>query len=114
MRGVFALRRASMRRIRLLALAALPLLSAAHAVDKPARLGLCASCHGENGHATTPGVPNLAGQNLEYLHNAIKLYQSGARDVAAMRAAAGMLAPAELDQVLEWYAQTPAPGAAPP
>ena len=97
-----------MRDIPAFALAAALLLSTAHAADKPARLGLCASCHGENGHATTPGVPNLAGQNLDYLRNAIKLYQSGARDVAAMRAAAGMLSAAELERVLEWYAQAPA------
>jgi len=82
----------------------------ASAADKPARLGLCASCHGENGHATAPSVPNLAGQNLEYLRDAIKLYASGARDVAAMRAAAAMVSPSELDAVLEWYAQAPARG----
>jgi cytochrome c553 len=41
-------------------------------------------------------------------------YQSGARDVAAMRAAAGMLNATELDQVLQWYsAQRPAAEAAP-
>jgi cytochrome c553 len=97
------------------ALAAALLLAAlqVHAAEKPPSLSLCASCHGEDGHAMTPGVPNLAGQNLEYLRNAIKLYQSGARDVAAMRAAAGMLAPAELDRVLQWYAQTPARGPRP-
>jgi cytochrome c553 len=104
-----------MRLLFIPALAAVTLsVAPIRAADKPARLGLCASCHGEDGHATTPGVPNLSGQNLEYLRNAIKLYQSGARDVAAMRAAANMLAPTELDRVLEWYAQTPARGPATP
>ena len=75
----------------------------------PARLGLCAACHGEHGVATGKTIPNLAGQNLDYLRNALIQYQSGARDVAAMRAASAMLNAAELDQVLQWYAaQSPA------
>ena len=100
----------SMRLPVLFALAASLLLCAlaASAADKPARLGLCASCHGENGHATASGTPNLAAQDLDYMRNAIKQYQSGARDVPAMRAATGMVNAAELEQVLAWYAQAPA------
>ena len=80
----------------------------------PQRLGLCAACHGERGIATGKTIPNLAGQNLDYLRDALMQYQSGARDVAAMRAAAGMLNAAELDQVLAWYAaQHPAEPANP-
>ena len=84
------------------------LLPVANAAVKPARLGLCASCHGEDGHATAPTLPNLAGQNLEYLRSAVSQYQSGARNAPAMRAALGMLEPAELERVLAWYAQAPA------
>ena len=74
----------------------------------PAKLGLCAACHGERGIATTPATPNLAAQNLVYLRSALQQYKSGARDVAAMRAAASMLGEAEADRVLQWYAaQTP-------
>jgi len=82
-------------------------MCAGNAAEKPARLGLCASCHGETGHATAPTIPNLARQNLEYLRNAIEQYRSGARDVPAMRAAIGMLDAVELDHVLAWYAQAP-------
>ena len=82
-------------------------MCAAQAAEKPARLGLCASCHGETGHASAPAIPNLAGQNLEYLRAAVRQYQSGARDVPAMRAALGMLESTELDRVLAWYAQAP-------
>jgi cytochrome c553 len=78
----------------------------------PQRLGLCAACHGERGIATGKTIPNLAGQNLDYLRNALIQYQSGTRDVAAMRAAAGMLNAAELDQVLQWYAAQPPAGPA--
>ena len=92
----------------LLALAATVLLPAAQAAEKPLRLGLCAACHGEDGHALAPLTPNLSGQNLDYLRSAVRQYQSGARDVPAMRAALGMLDAAELERVLAWYAQTPA------
>ena len=73
----------------------------------PARLGLCAACHGEHGIATGKTIPNLAGQNLEYLRQAVLQYQSGARDVPAMRAATAMLGAADLERVLQWYAAQP-------
>jgi cytochrome c553 len=98
-----------------LALAAILNLCAAPApaADKPARVGLCAACHGEDGRAVVPATPNLAGQNLDYLRSAVSQYRSGARDVPAMRAAVGMLTPAELERVLAWYAQVPATPATP-
>jgi cytochrome c553 len=80
----------------------------------PQRLGLCAACHGERGIAGAKTIPNLAGQNLDYLRNALLQYQSGARDVAAMRAAVGMLNASELDRVLQWYAAQRDAGAAAP
>ncbi|TCV91598.1 cytochrome c553 [Luteibacter rhizovicinus] len=81
---------------------------------KPARLGLCAACHGADGMATMPGAPNLAGQKLDYLREALRQYRDGRRDVAVMRAATGPLSDAELDQLAQWFAaQTPHPQAAP-
>ena len=88
--------------------ASLLLSVSAFAADKPVKLGLCASCHGENGHAGAPEIPNLAGQNLTYLRSAIAQYKSGKRDFPAMRAALGMLNAAEVDAILTWYAQQPA------
>jgi cytochrome c553 len=85
--------------------------AAAHAATPPARLGLCAACHGEDGHARIPGAPNLAGQNYQYLVNALDAYKSGARDVAVMRVAIGPLSDAELQQLARWYSQLP--GASP-
>jgi cytochrome c553 len=75
---------------------------------KPARLGLCASCHGESGRALMKGTPHLAGQDLDYLKSALAAYRSGARDVAVMRAAVGALSLAELDDLAAWYAAQPA------
>lgn len=76
--------------------------------SKPARLGLCAACHGEDGMARIPGAPNLAGQKLDYLREALRQYRDGRRDIPVMRAATGPLTDAELDQLAEWFsAQTP-------
>ncbi len=76
---------------------------------KPARLGLCAACHGETGVARMAGAPNLAGQRLNYLRAALAHYRDGSRDVAVMRAAIGPLSAAELDELARWYSvQTPA------
>ncbi|MBD8874125.1 c-type cytochrome [Rhodanobacter sp. DHB23] len=75
---------------------------------RPARLGLCAACHGETGMAVVPGAPNLAGQRLDYLRAALKHYRDGSREVPVMRAAVGPLGDAELDALARWYsAQVP-------
>ena len=80
------------------------------AVAKPSRLGLCAACHGETGMAVMPGAPNLAGQRLDYLRQALKDYREGRRDAPVMRAAIGPLSAAELDALARWYsAQVPTP-----
>jgi cytochrome c553 len=97
------------------AAAALSLLAFASAAvaqtpARPARLGLCASCHGESGRSLMKGTPHLAGQDLDYLKAALAAYRSGARDVAVMRAAVGALTTAELDELAAWFAaQPPAP-----
>ncbi|HEX5123159.1 MAG TPA: c-type cytochrome [Rhodanobacteraceae bacterium] len=98
-----------MTRWPMLAALALPaLLSAAvaraQAPAKPARLGLCAACHGENGIATASGIPNLAAQNRDYLIAALRQYRSGERTAQAMRAVSGSLNDADIDALAAWYA----------
>jgi len=91
-----------------LALSCAAVASAQAAEPKPARLGLCAACHGETGMAQIPGAPNLAGQKLDYLREALKQYRDGRRNVPLMRAAIGPMSDADLDQLARWYsAQTP-------
>jgi cytochrome c553 len=76
----------------------------------PTRLGLCAACHGPSGHASMPGVPNLAGQKLDYLRDALRQYRDGQRNVPVMRAAIGPVSAAELDALARWYStQSPQP-----
>lgn len=79
----------------------------ASAAPQPARLGLCAACHGADGRARIPGAPNLAGQNYQYLMNALHAYKSGARDVAVMRAAIGPLSESDMQQLAHWYSGLP-------
>lgn len=80
----------------------------------PNRLGLCAACHGVDGHASMPGVPNLAGQRLDYLRESLQQYRDGRRNIPVMRAAVGPLNEAELDALARWYsAQPPQPQARP-
>lgn len=99
--------------MRILFTAALCLAAAASRAQtppQPSRLGLCAACHGPTGHAALAGVPNLAGQKLDYLRDALKQYRDGRRDVPVMRAAIGPVSAAELDALAQWYsAQSPQP-----
>lgn len=86
----------------------------AAAPARPARLGLCAACHGETGMAQVPGAPNLAGQKLDYLREALKQYRDGRRNAPLMRAAIGPISDADLDELARWYsAQTPQPQGTP-
>jgi len=81
--------------------------------EQPAKLGLCASCHGANGIATLPAHPHLAGQDEAYLRAALRAYRSGARQHAPMQAAIGAISDAELDALARYYASLPRDGATP-
>ena len=97
-------------------LPALLFATAAHAQppQKPARLGLCAACHGENGIAAAAGIPHLAGQDRDYLVAALRQYRDGERQAAAMRAVSGTLSQADIVALADWYANQPRAGGAAP
>ncbi len=63
--------------------------------------------------ARIPGAPNLAGQKLDYLRDALRQYRDGRRDIPVMRAATGPLTDAELDQLAQWFSAQPPSRAAP-
>ncbi len=75
--------------------------------DKPAKLGLCAACHGENGISRIAGTPHLAGQDENYLRKALNDYRSGARKVAPMSSIANQLQPKDIASFAKWYAAQP-------
>jgi cytochrome c553 len=87
-----------------LLLAAAPLMAAIAAPAPPTQLGLCAACHGEDGHARIPGAPNLAGQPYQYLLQALHEYRSGERNIPVMRAAAGPLSEQDMQALAHWFA----------
>jgi cytochrome c553 len=76
----------------------------AAAPARPAQLGLCASCHGEDGRGREPGTPHLAAQDETYLRQALQAYRAGQRKHAAMQAIAGALSQADIAAFARWYA----------
>ncbi len=80
---------------------------------RPAKLGLCVACHGEDGVSRVAGTPHLAGQDGQYLRRALEDYRSGARRHVPMSSLANSLQPADIEALAAWYASQPgfAPGA---
>ena len=78
--------------------------------ERPAQLGMCASCHGVDGIALAAGNPHLAGQDESYLRLSLQKYKSGERRPPPMQAVAGALSDADLDALARWYAQQPRQG----
>ncbi|MCZ8061750.1 c-type cytochrome [Silanimonas sp.] len=77
------------------------------AVVKPAQLGLCVACHGENGTARQPGTPHLGGQDEAYLVLALNAYRDGSRKAVAMNAISNALQPDDIEAIARWYASQP-------
>jgi cytochrome c553 len=74
----------------------------------------CAKCHGVDGNSTTPGLPNLAGQQARYLIVALQEYLRGERQASARHAAMRSLSPTDTEAVALYFAsQEPAPRQAP-
>ena len=88
----------------------LPTLVQAQAPAKPAKLGQCVACHGENGRSRIPGTPRLAGQDETYLVAAMAAYRSGTRRAVPMNSIANTLQPRDVAALARWYAWQPAGG----
>ena len=71
---------------------------------KPAKLGLCAACHGEDGRSRAAGTPHLAGQDEAYLRKSLGDFRSGARKAPSMNAIAGTLQARDIQALARWYA----------
>jgi cytochrome c553 len=64
----------------------------------------CAACHGENGNSKKPQWPSLAGQKPVYLSAQLKAFRDGVRDNATMKAMAGKLSDADIDNLAAYFA----------
>ena len=69
----------------------------------------CARCHGEDGNATTPGMPSLAGQQPRYFAVAVHEYLNGVRTTDPMHSLLRRLSKLDVESVALYFAsQTPA------
>jgi cytochrome c553 len=86
-----------------LASAALPALSD-KPLKPPAKLALCAACHGKDGNSTDPQYPILAGQNWRYIYLELQDFQAGRRTDPVMSPMAAGLSKADMTALGNWYA----------
>jgi cytochrome c553 len=69
---------------------------------------VCASCHGEDGNATEPGMPSLAGQQPHYFVSALQAYLHGKRNISTMETMLRGLNRIDMENMAIYYAsQTP-------
>jgi cytochrome c553 len=79
------------------ALSTAPDLAPASEPGPPARMAMCAGCHGADGNAPLAEVPSLAAQPRVFLENQLVVIREGLRDIPQMR---GMLDGASDDELI--------------
>ena len=72
--------------------------------ERPAKLGLCTACHGDDGTSRSAGTPHLGGQDQLYLARSLAAYRSGERRHEPMTSLANALQPADIEALAAWYA----------
>ena len=97
-------------------LGATPATRAAAVAEGKNNAAFCANCHGETGNGKYPEVPNLAGQNTDYLLTQMKKFETGARKDDFMQRLIKVLGDRERATIALYYADAvvvpsrPAPG----
>lgn len=66
--------------------------------------GVCAGCHGADGHSTVPTQPSLAGMSWQYIARQLKHYKTGQRDNAIMKGFAANLSDADMKALGVYFA----------
>lgn len=64
---------------------------------------VCAACHGAEGISANPAWPSLAGQQQAYLVNALKAYQTGARQNPIMAGLVKGLSDTDIGRLATYY-----------
>ena len=77
--------------------------SAADLQQGRAKANACAVCHGQNGLASHPEAPNLAGQPIIYVTQQLKNYKTGRRTNEIMSVIAKPLSEQDIDDLALWY-----------
>jgi len=76
------------------------------AAGKAKATTVCAACHGANGKASESSHPNLAGQNYQYLVNALHAYKAKQRTgglAVIMQGMAATLSDADINNVAAYF-----------
>jgi cytochrome c553 len=76
----------------------------AAAQSVPAKVQLCASCHGQAGAPSDPTVPVLFGQQADYIAKQLHDYVNGDRDSQIMASIAESLSDDDIRQIAAYYA----------
>jgi cytochrome c553 len=63
----------------------------------------CVACHGSEGVGILPEYPNLAGQQPDYIRQALHSYKSGTRKNAIMAGMAAALTEADIEELAGYY-----------
>ncbi len=74
----------------------------------PAASQVCAACHGPAGVSPIPTNPNLAGQYVDYMQQALEQYRSGSRkgpNAIAMQAQLAAVSEDELAEIVLYFSQ---------
>jgi DmsE family decaheme c-type cytochrome len=64
----------------------------------------CAGCHGEQGVSSNPAYPSLAGQDAQYLADALKAYKDGSRSDPTMKGLVASLDERTINDMASYYA----------
>ena len=84
--------------------------SAGDEVAGKAKAAPCALCHGDKGISTNPTIPGLAGQDAQYLVDALLAYKEGSRADETMKTAAASIDDKAAKDMAAFYAsQQPQP-----
>ncbi|MFZ2541976.1 MAG: cytochrome c [Gallionella sp.] len=64
---------------------------------------ICSACHGMDGNSISHDFPRLAGQNEDYIRNALNLYQTGGRNNPIMVGMAASLSKQDIENVAAYF-----------
>jgi len=78
-----------------------PLFSAAQ--KPPARVAMCAACHGPNGNSVLKDMPSIAGQPKVFIENQLVLIREGMRDIPQMKGVLDNVPDTELTELATYY-----------
>jgi cytochrome c553 len=71
--------------------------------EAPVDVTACQACHGANGISRNPRIPNLAGQQSDYLVAQLRAFRGGTRKSDLMEAVAAQLSDAEMTALARYW-----------